>query len=479
MTTIPTQPIHPRDLTRSQRNAAIGSLIGAAVGDALGAPFEFHPGGKYAKRFPTPVLGGIGELIGGGGFNWAPGEFTDDTQMALALAESLIATDNFDAELTWDHFQAWSAQARDIGNTTSEALSGTNHLTAAQEAHEVLGQSAGNGSVMRIAPIGIAGVRWGAAKTLSNSKAQSDLTHFEDGAKWGAAIVAELIRRIIVSGSFNESISDILDIVQGPQKDVYTELLSTTWNPTHPGFPGNGSVWTCIAQAVWCVRNTTSFEDAVTTAVNLGDDADTVAAVTGAIAGAVYGIQQIPARWTTYVHGHVFQPDGKSKTYRIGDLLDIAHLLIGLPPKPETGLEAAITPTQLHDAGIYASNMTGAPSAPKEMAIMSFCRTYGRLASHPHRREFYLIDNDGSNTHIGAVVTDAVDSIDAYLREGREVLIHCHGGRSRTGLILKAWYMRHHNVDHDTAHDWIEANWPHYATWTEDFTDYLDNEWNK
>ena len=69
---------------------AIGALVGAAVGDALGAPFEFTPlAGEYSAEFPVPVLGGVGELTGGGG--WAPGEFTDDTQMALGLAESLIA----------------------------------------------------------------------------------------------------------------------------------------------------------------------------------------------------------------------------------------------------------------------------------------------------------------------------------------------------------------------------------------------------
>jgi ADP-ribosyl-[dinitrogen reductase] hydrolase len=131
----------------------------------------------------------------------------------------------------------------------------------------------------------------------------------------------------------------------------------------------------------------------------------------------------------------------------------------------------------LHDAGIFASNMTGAPTADSNMGVISLCRTYGRLEHLPYRREFYLIDNDARNTHLHSIVKDAVDSIDAFLREGREVLIHCHGGRSRTGLILKAWYMRHENVDHDTAHQWIEGIWPHYATWTEDFTNFLDDEW--
>jgi ADP-ribosyl-[dinitrogen reductase] hydrolase len=476
MTQITKEPLDPRSLTRRQLHAILGALVGTAIGDALGAPFEFDEPGTYFRTFPTPVVSGTGELIGGGSFNWAPGEFTDDTQMALALAESLV-DGKFDPETTWTHFKAWAETAHDIGNTTRVSLSNSDYITAAEEAHAYLGQSAGNGSVMRIVPIAIAGVRWGAPKTAKIARQQSDLTHYEEGASYGAAIVAELIRRIIISGSFDDSFVDILDIVSGPQHDIYADMLSDQWNPTLPGYAGNGSVWTCIAQAIWCVRNTSSFEEAVTTAVNLGHDADTVAAVTGAIAGALYGIQQIPSRWTTYVNGSVRQPDGTIKKYTIGTLLDTAHRLLGLPPKRETPLESVIKPTMLHDAGIFASNMTGAPSADSSMGVISLCRTYGRLEHLPYRREFYLIDKDARNTHLQSIVKDAVDSIEAFLREGREVLIHCHGGRSRTGLILKAWYMRHENVDHDAAHDWVEGIWPHYATWTEDFTHFLDDEW--
>lgn len=68
------------------RNRALGAVIGSAVGDALGAPFEFGSAGAYSRRFPRPMLGGIGEMIGGG--PWKPGEFTDDTQMAIVQAES-------------------------------------------------------------------------------------------------------------------------------------------------------------------------------------------------------------------------------------------------------------------------------------------------------------------------------------------------------------------------------------------------------
>ena len=81
-----TMPIDTSTLTHKQQQAAVGALIGAAVGDALGAPFEFKPGGIYKKRFPRAVVGGTGEMVGGGTFGWAPGEFTDDTQMAMALS---------------------------------------------------------------------------------------------------------------------------------------------------------------------------------------------------------------------------------------------------------------------------------------------------------------------------------------------------------------------------------------------------------
>jgi ADP-ribosylglycohydrolase len=78
------------------RQRAIGAVVGSAAGDALGAPFEFRPSGEYSRRFPQPVVGGIGEMVGGGGFGWQPGEFTDDTQMAVVQVESLLACGGVD-----------------------------------------------------------------------------------------------------------------------------------------------------------------------------------------------------------------------------------------------------------------------------------------------------------------------------------------------------------------------------------------------
>ncbi|NDG67698.1 MAG: ADP-ribosylglycohydrolase family protein, partial [Actinobacteria bacterium] len=227
-----------------QKQAAVGALIGAAVGDALGAPFEFKPGGTYKKRFPQAVVGGTGEMIGGGAFGWAPGEFTDDTQMAMALAEAILAEGGeFNPERVWDHFVAWTGQASDIGNTTSASLRGSDFRTAAKLAHERLGYSDSNGSLMRIAPIGIAGVRWGQAKTMQIAQDQSALTHHDLAACWSSAVAAELIRHLILGGTLESAVDSIVNKIQPAYKAIFETILADDWNPTDWAEHSNGSAW--------------------------------------------------------------------------------------------------------------------------------------------------------------------------------------------------------------------------------------------
>jgi len=102
------------------RHRALGAIIGSAVGDALGAPFEFGEPRKYSKRFPQPVLGGIGEMIGNQ--VWEPGEFTDDAQMAIVQAESILARGDIDGADLFKRFQVWAADAKDVGAQTRMVL---------------------------------------------------------------------------------------------------------------------------------------------------------------------------------------------------------------------------------------------------------------------------------------------------------------------------------------------------------------------
>ena len=115
-----------------------------------------------------------------------------------------------------------------------------------------------------------------------------------------SAVAAELIRHLILGGTLESAVDPIVNKIQPAYKAIFATILSDDWNPTEWSELSNGKAVVCLAQALWAVRTTSSFEDAIVAAVDLGDDADTVAAVTGAIAGAKYGIQQIPARWVTY-----------------------------------------------------------------------------------------------------------------------------------------------------------------------------------
>ena len=203
--TTQTNSLDPRKFTPDLVSRAVGALIGQAVGDALGAFAEFGPAGQFSQRFPSPVLTGTGEMVGGGLLGWAPGEFTDDTQMAVALAESILAFGGkFDPAHTFDRFVAWAKGAHDIGSTTAAALRfGKPWQEAAEAGHDMTGRSGGNGGVMRVAPVGIAGVKWNRIDTLWIAFDQARLTHFDPTVGVGAMVVADLVRSAIIDGALD------------------------------------------------------------------------------------------------------------------------------------------------------------------------------------------------------------------------------------------------------------------------------------
>jgi len=339
---------------------------------------------------------------------------------------------------------------------------------------------------MRIAPVGVFGVRLGRAGTIRLAIEQSDVTHFDQAAATGAAIVAEVIRRCIVTGDFDAALGEETFVAVAHELGAegealvrpYRELLSPGFDPyTYEGH-SNGSAWVATAQAVWAIRTTTNFHDAIVAAIELGGDTDTVAAITGAMAGAVYGIQGIPVRWTTHVHGYLTLPTGEQKHYRTQDLLDVARCLLGLGNAHMSRPDTKLTAKEVHVAGVSAASLEGAADVDPSVAVVSLCLVADRFVNHSHRRLVFLRDEPRKyNPNLHFVVRDAVDAVNAFLQEGKKVVVHCHGGRSRTALVLKAWYMQHENKTHDEAHEWLSDTWPHYATWNDSFWDYLENEW--
>lgn len=438
---------------------AVGAVVGSAVGDALGAPFEFQSAGTYRRRFPSPVVGGIGEMVGGGGLGWAAGEFTDDTQMAMLVARSLLETGGVDQADLGERFRAWVASdPTDVGVMTRSVLSaGGDPVVAAADyfrAHPH--RSAGNGSLMRTAPAAVFFAPEGAEATMAAARAISAVTHADPVAQNGCAISHELVRRALDGEDPFTGLKEVV-AAQGDQAGRYAEVLAPGWGPSSA--TRNGTVWDALATAVWAVRHHSSFEDAVVAAIDAGDDADTVGAITGGLAGAIWGAGAIPSRWTTYLHGTALD-----ETYRLADLQDLARRLAGAAPVPLAADEPGLGAAQVRP-GLWVGNLTDAAGHDGDVAMVSLCRPKGHHLRRPVRREVYLVDRDGShNPALDVVLGDVLDSIAAFRNEGRDVFVHCHSGRSRTGLVLRAWLMAHEGLDYEQALTEAKAQWPHLTT---------------
>lgn len=446
-------------IPRLQR--AIGCILGAAVGDALGAPFEFGRAGEYSARFPTAVHAGIGEMVGGGGLGWAPGQFTDDTEMAVIVAESLLASGGLDIDDQMERFRAWGRHAKDVGVLTSEVL--RSGLPAAEAGPAVMAarhgrSTAGNGSLMRVAP---GAVHFAAARskaTIDAAHALSSVTHADPLCKAAVAIVHEFVRLTLDGDDPLDSLETIVAGLDADSAAVYGKLLNDSWTPESGG-PGNGSAMGALAQAIWALRHNDSFADVLTSVIDLGGDTDSVAAVAGTLAGARFGIQAIPTRWLTYVHGHVTGVDGQQHHYDHLDLHRLAISLAGNKPPADAVDEPPLTPKEIVP-GVWATNRSGARTVPEDRAMVSLCRIDDSMRRKV-RREAYPIDNDAvdRNPALAFVVDDVLDSIDAFLAEGRQVVVHCHGGRSRTALILTAYLMRHGRSMSDAV-ELLSVKWP-------------------
>ncbi|OLE24520.1 MAG: ribosylglycohydrolase [Catenulispora sp. 13_1_20CM_3_70_7] len=307
-------------MDRTQR--AVGAVVGSAVGDALGGPFEFGPAGAFSERFPTSSVND--EMQGGGG--WEPGEATDDTQMAVMVAESLLERGGLDLPDMFARFQRWAASdPKDIGIQTEAVLASGDPWDLAAGIHfQITGHAAGNGSLMRAATSAVYFASGGQRSTMDAARRIAALTHGDRAAWEGTAVFHELIRVALDGGDPLAALPDTIASIDAEHRDRYTVVLDPVWHPEQ-ATEFNGAVWPCLGSAVWAVRTTASFEDAIRAAVDLGGDTDTVAAVTGGLAGAIYGYEAIPPRWTKRLH--VPMPGFGGRVLGLSELLNLAHRL--------------------------------------------------------------------------------------------------------------------------------------------------------
>lgn len=277
-----------------------GALLGLAVGDALGAAVEFKPPGSF-----EPVTG----MRGGGPFGLQPGEWTDDTSMALCLAASLAEKNGFDADDQMRKYVDWwrngymssTGSCFDIGITTSSALR-RYEATGEPFSGDTDNHTSGNGSIMRLAPVPLAYSR-DPAQALRRAADSSRTTHGApaavDACRYMAGILVgalqgrdkdELLSAMFTPapGAFDEEPLDpaVEDVARGSFKEKEP-----------PAIRGTGYVVQSLEAALWAFHRSSSFEDGCLLAVNLGEDSDTTGAVYGQIAGAYYGADAIPEEW--------------------------------------------------------------------------------------------------------------------------------------------------------------------------------------
>jgi ADP-ribosyl-[dinitrogen reductase] hydrolase len=278
---------------------AAGALLGLAVGDAIGTTLEFSP------RDSRPPLT---DMIGGGPFNLRAGQWTDDTAMAVALATSLAECGRFDPHDCMSRFVNWfrrgvyscTGTCFDIGIATRGALT-----RFEEDGDPFAGStnplSAGNGSLMRLSPVAIWAAPRGADLVAETARAQSRLTHAAEECQAACAAYALLTARAIL-GVSREAVLAPMPF-EGPSRII--GILAGEWRGKARGdISSSGYVVDSLEAALWCVGETGSFEAAVLLAANLGDDADTVAAITGQLAGALYGASAIPGHWRDRLAWH-------------------------------------------------------------------------------------------------------------------------------------------------------------------------------
>ncbi len=286
----------PVRLSPNLQDRYAGSLLGLACGDALGAAVEFKKRGSFA-----PLTG----IVGGGPFRLAAGQWTDDTSMAMCLAESLVEKrydvgDQMQRFVRWWREGYWSSTGRcfDIGEATRAALQRFER-DGSPYAGSTDSDAAGNGSLMRLAPV-VLYFHPSEDDVLRYAADHSSTTHAAPEAIECCQLLGLALSRAL-AGVGKEA------LLEGALGWLHEDKVAAIAAGEFRAKPcaqirGSGYAVESLEAALWCIHDTANFRDAVLAAANLGEDADTTAAITGQLAGALYGVQEVPEEWSRLLH---------------------------------------------------------------------------------------------------------------------------------------------------------------------------------
>jgi ADP-ribosyl-[dinitrogen reductase] hydrolase len=465
-----TSSLTTSSLTTAQSDRAAGVLLALAAGDALGAGYEFGP----------PLPDGLEiRMAGGGSFSWAPGEWTDDTSMAVAIAEVSATGVDLRSEDAQDRIATrwaeWSIGATDVGIQTRQVLGAAGRgatVTAASlrrasaVLHERTGRTAGNGSLMRTAPVALAYLH-DPDGLVEAATALSTLTHADAEAGEACALWCLAIRHAVLHGTF-DGLHEALSWLPAGRREVWAERLRVAEAKPPSFFSHNGWVVEAL-QGAWSAisRTPVPAQDgraghypadhlrlALESAVRGGRDTDTVAAIAGALLGARWGASAVPSRWRRILHGW---PGLRSR-----DLVRLGVLTAqgGRPDRVGWPSAAIVYYGGWADRHTLAQHPNddqvwlGGVGALESMsdgidAVVSLCRLgadevpAAGVKPEDHVEIWLVDDSDpAKNSNLGFVLDDAVDAVTALRAEGRTVLLHCVQAHSRTPTVAALYGAR-------------------------------------
>ncbi|MFG2454731.1 ADP-ribosylglycohydrolase family protein [Streptomyces sp. NPDC048512] len=464
---------HP-ELDARATDRAAGVLLGAAAGDALGVPYEF----KATLRADQQPM-----MIGGGLGPYEPGEYSDDTQMQVCIAQvAATGADLRDPEAQDEiaaNFQAWLGEgASDVGNQTSMILSiaarepgsaGTAMRKAAHEYTAGNARSAGNGSLMRTGIVALAHL--GDPVAMAEAAITvSALTHPDPECADACVLWCSGIRTAVLDGTF-DGVRAGLDLLPVERRGTWAERLDEA--EAHPPRRFNNNGWVVHAlQAAWSAITRTAVPElrpaegsfpaqhlklALEAAVRAGTDTDTVAAIAGALLGARWGSSAVPLEWQRAVTGW---PGMKG-----ADLVRLALLTArggsddaaGWPSTPQMpSSHPGFAIPHPHDPGVVLGSLTTAQSVkplPVD-AVVSLCRMGTGPVLHGSDVEHvrvWLVDSQGDNANLHYVLDQAAREVLRLRQEGKRVLLHCYAGQSRTPAVGAAYSNLAFGLDPRTA----------------------------
>ena len=278
------------------RDRFLGCLLGLATGDALGAPVEF-----MARDAIQRIHGEVRDMEGGGWLELRPGQVTDDTEMMVCIADSLVMKKAFDPADVARRFVTWYRLGpRDIGHTTARAIqelaSGTPWGQASRKAHDALkGRSASNGGLMRCAPLALLHYA-GSDRLIEDTATSCCITHYDARATYAGAALNLIIDGCLRGLTVTQALKEARATIKPYQEEVANAIDLALGQP-YDRPEVSGLAVDTLRAACRCFFHAATFEDALIMAVNLGGDTDTVGAVCGAMAGAYYGYSAVPERW--------------------------------------------------------------------------------------------------------------------------------------------------------------------------------------